>query len=69
MYAVLPAKQFKKSLKKVLRRDKSDETEIRTVISKLQQGFTLDPKHQDHQLLGEAREYRECHIKNDLLLK
>ena len=28
----------------------------------------LEPKYKDHQLKGELKEYRECHIEPDWLL-
>ncbi len=69
MYGVISSRQFKKSLKKVLRRDKSDETDIKAVVLSLRQGFILAPRHKDHQLSGVYHAFRECHIKNDLLLR
>ncbi len=38
------------------------------VISKLASGETLDEKFHDHELLGDWKGFRECHIKPDWLL-
>lgn len=38
------------------------------VINTLACGEKLPVKHRDHQLSGELKEYRECHIGNDMLL-
>lgn len=34
----------------------------------LASGKVLDKKYKDHQLKGEYKDYRECHVLNDLLL-
>ena len=41
---------------------------VEKVIDQLANGKVLSPKYKDHQLTGSLKEYRECHIKNDLLL-
>lgn len=38
------------------------------VIKLLMTGQPLDPKYNDHQLIGNFRKFRECHIKPDWLL-
>lgn len=38
------------------------------MIDALASGKKLDARYLDHQLSGELEDYRECHIKNDLLL-
>lgn len=38
------------------------------VISKLAVGETLDEKFHDHELTGDWKGFRECHIKPDWLL-
>ena len=38
------------------------------IIEKLSKGEVLEQKYNDHKLKGNYSEYRECHIKPDLLL-
>lgn len=45
-----------------------DEENLLDVIRKLAQGKSLDPKYKDHSLSGNWKNFRECHIKPDLLL-
>jgi mRNA interferase YafQ len=45
-----------------------DDNIIRNVISKLVNKEKLDKQFKDHKLHGELKDFRECHIKNDLLL-
>jgi len=60
-------KTFKRSFKKLNLSD-SDLQNFIEIIYKLSNGLTLDIKYKDHQLKGELKEFRECHIKPDLLL-
>ena len=48
----------------------SDEEEASyiDVIFKLLNGIELEEKYKDHPLKGSLKEFRECHIKPDLLL-
>ena len=66
-YDVIKMKQFKKSLKRMLRRGK-DIDKINAVISKLASGEALPPKHKDHPLHGDLEGFRDCHIENDWVL-
>jgi mRNA interferase YafQ len=68
MYQIKPSKRYKKSLKKVRRWKKFDGKELDRVVNILATGKALPKKHRDHQLSGDMGEFRECHIKNDLLL-
>jgi mRNA interferase YafQ len=60
-------KRFKTSFKKLHLKD-SDEAIYIDVISKLLNGIPLDEKCKDHFLKGNPQQYRECHLKPDLLL-
>jgi mRNA interferase YafQ len=44
------------------------EKELIKVLTALMQDQPLAEKYRDHTLVGEWMEYRECHIKPDLLL-
>lgn len=57
------SKDFDRDFRKV---DLSDE--LLEVLSCLANDLPLDPKYKDHALTGNWKDYRECHIKPDLLL-
>lgn len=59
--------QFKKDYKKI-RNDKNIVDELKNVVNKLLNNEFLSTKYRDHQLIGEYKSFRECHIKPDLLL-
>ena len=46
----------------------TDVVEVGHVISTLQQGQTLAQKYIDHALTGNWLNYRDCHVKPDLVL-
>ena len=66
-YAVKHSKAFKKELKK-LKNDSQALAELEFVIDKLANDEILAPKYKDHQLTGDLKAYRECHIRPNLLL-
>lgn len=67
MLEVVPTKSFKKDLKKY--QHKIDIVkELYDVISILAKEEKLDTKRKDHSLIGNYVNYRECHVKNDVLL-
>lgn len=59
------AKSFKKSYKKLSQKDKELFAEVSL---KLSNDEILEPKYKDHALKGEYADFRECHLKPDLLL-
>lgn len=70
MYLLRTTKKFEKSFKKLKRSGLKPKTlnEIEVVIHILQSAKKLSQKYRDHQLTGDLKEYRECHIQSDLLL-
>lgn len=71
MYLISKTKDFEKSYKKIkksgtLRRQ--TEENLIEAIDTLAAGKKLPAEYKDHQLRGELEQYRECHIKGDLLL-
>ncbi len=64
-YEIIRSKDFKKSYKKLNDKDKEKVLEI---LEKLANDETLEIKHNDHALKGKFKDFRECHIKPDLLL-
>ncbi len=65
MYSIFRTSTFKKDYKKL----KTKEKELlKSVITTLANGETLDEKYKDHKLIGNYLGCRECHILPDLLL-
>lgn len=59
---------FRKDFKKVLKQGNLKEDEIDIVIEKLLNQESLEEKYKDHALIGDLKDFRECHIKSNLLL-
>jgi len=66
-YQLERSNNFKRSFKKKKLNDEEESAYI-DVIFKLLNGIELEEKYKDHQLKGNLKEFRECHIKPDLLL-
>ena len=66
-YEIKPTGQFKKDLKKVSKRN-LDLSELKAVIETLAEGRALAEKYRDHELMGDYKKCRECHIQPDWLL-
>lgn len=64
-YKIEISKKFKKQLKKMSYQNANLTFEV---IEKLANGEVLERKYNDHKLKGKYGNYRECHIKPDLLL-
>jgi mRNA interferase YafQ len=61
------SKRFKKSLKKY-KHNKQVLQELKLVIDYLVNQTSLPQKYSDHELTGNKKGIRECHIKPDTLL-
>ena len=68
MYEIRPTKAYRKAYKRVSKHKDINLELLDAVIDKLASGAKLAVKHKDHQLTGELRNFRECHIHNDILL-
>ena len=68
MYRIVPSRQFKKGLKKIVRSGHFDLSLLNQIINALARGEVLDKKFKDHTLIGRMKGLRECHVKPDLLL-
>lgn len=66
-YEIRFTAQFKKDLKLAKKQGK-DVEKLFEVVEKLACGEKLDPKYKDHELTGNYRGCRECHIDPDWLL-
>lgn len=60
--------QFKKDFKKIAKLPIPDIVEAGHIIKQLQLGNTLPEKYVDHPLSGNWQNYRDCHIKPDMVL-
>ena len=62
--------QFERDFKRVKRNPnhKNLEALLDDLVTTLQKDSILPAKFQDHSLLGDFKECRECHLKPDLLL-
>ena len=67
IYKLILTKKFKKSLKRARKRG-LDIFLVEEIVDKLQNNIKLDDKHQDHELKGNFKGFRECHIQPDWLL-
>ena len=59
--------QFKKDLKRYQNKPKMIE-KLKIVLSFLQQDITIPQEYKPHRLLGNYKDFMECHIENDTLL-
>lgn len=66
-YKIKPSATFKKEVKTAQKRN-LDLSLLTKVIDMLADGIPLPAIHRDHNLHGDFKGYRECHIQNDWLL-
>ena len=64
-YKFEPSSKFSKEYKKL---SENDKIATKEVINLLLNGEKLPAKNKDHSLTGNLKDYRECHIKPDLLM-
>lgn len=64
-YYLTYSKRFAKNFKKL---NKKDKEKTREILLSLANGEALEPKYKDHKLKGEYKDFRECHVRPDLLL-
>lgn len=61
-------KRFKKHAKLVKKRSEKDSEKLKNTIELLAKGEKLPERFHDHELTGNLKGNRECHILPDLLL-
>lgn len=66
-YEVRFTNQFKKDLKLAKKQGKNIE-KLLAVVERLANGEPLDEKYRDHDLSGNYKGCRECHVEPDWLL-
>lgn len=67
MYSLVFTNRMKRDLKLMKKRGK-DIIKLEVVLDILLSGKALPKVYKDHQLKGEMRDFRECHIEPDWLL-
>ena len=67
MLEIVPSNQFKKDLRLAKKRG-LDLQKLRNIVTQLAEQKGLDPKNRDHNLTGDYKGFRECHIEPDWLL-
>lgn len=67
MFKIVSSNRFKKDLKQAIRRGYKIEL-LEEVVDKLASGGSLEEKYKDHELSGDFKGLRECHITPDWLL-
>ena len=68
MYGIVPTKRFLKSFKTLSKSGTFKKNKFVSLIDILSAGKRLPPQFSDHNLNGNMKMCRECHIENDLLL-
>ncbi len=66
-YIIKKTSQFKKSYKLAVKRG-LDVSILEDIIKKLKDDIPLEEKFHDHQLTGNMKLFRECHIQPNWLL-
>ena len=66
-YEIKNTTKFKKDYKLAKRRG-LDISLLKSIVTKLANDESLDPKYKDHPLTGNWIGHRECHIQSDWLL-
>ena len=66
-YIIKPTSQFKKDLKKMEKQHK-DLSLLTEIINNIANAVPLPEKNKDHELSGNFKGCRECHIQPDWLL-
>lgn len=67
MLDIVPSNRFKKDLKLAIKRGYNIEL-LDDVVNKLAMQKALEEKYKDHELTGDFKGFRECHITPDWLL-
>lgn len=67
MLNIVKSNQFSKDVKLAIRRG-FDISLLSEVVTTLQKQEPLPSKYKDHPLLGNYKDFRECHIQPDWLL-
>ena len=67
MYSIVYTSRMKRDAKLMQKRGK-DMSKLVHILNLLSTGVQLPNENRDHQLTGNLKDFRECHIENDWLL-
>ena len=67
MYRIEFTNEMKRNVKLMRKRGK-DISKLTDILDKLASGLPLPQSNNDHQLTGNLKDFRECHIEPDWLL-
>ena len=65
MSSIRYSTQYKKDIKNI---SINEVNLVNELIKKLVNKECLEPKYKDHALIGDYKDFRECHVKANLLL-
>lgn len=68
MLRIVPTARFRKDFERLKRSGNKDMNKLAKVINMLASGEVLPSGYRDHQLIGDKKRFRECHIEPDWLL-
>jgi len=68
MFTIIPTTRFKKDIKRSRGFVLFPSDELKIVLQHLKKGEKLPAKYKDHQLTGELKALRECHLLYDFML-
>ena len=68
MLSIKTTQGYRKALRKLVRSGQFNITKLEKVIDTLIQGKKLPKSNKDHNLSGDLKGFRECHIQPDILL-
>ena len=66
-YTITMSGKFKRCIKLAKKRGYNLES-LKPIVHSLANDIPLEPKHRDHQLVGDMNRFRECHVTPDWLL-
>ncbi len=67
MYSIVYTSRMKRDAKLMKKRGK-DMSKLVNILNLLSTGVQLPDENRDHQLTGNLKDFRECHIESDWLL-
>lgn len=67
-YEIVKTRRFKTAFKRVAQLNGFKQEVFEEVVSTLAEGKKLKKERKDHQLTGNLKAFRECHIAPDILL-